>query len=166
MVRPHPNVVLGGVMVAFSALLFLWLIPSYVISPGAVRTLVLSPLLWPGIVAGLIGAGGALLLLLHRLRPAPRPEGLPGANAAGEVRIAALAVLMAVFYLLIEPLGMVFASMLAYAAFVLVTRAAILSRGVAILAGLLAIALPLALHAFFGHVAGVPVPQAPFLRLP
>jgi len=73
---------------------------------------------------------------------------------------------MAVFYLLIEPLGLVFSSMLAYGAYMLVIRAALVSRRRALTAVLLAVGLPILLHLFFAHVAGVPIPQARFFRFP
>jgi hypothetical protein len=131
-----------------------------------VRALVLSPVFWPNIVAVLIGLGGALLLVLHRLRPAPRREDEVAPNTAGEGRIALLAVVMAVYYLLLPPLGMVFASVAAYLAVAVLVRSAILTRRRAVWAVILAAVLPVALHVFFSHIAGVPIPQAPFLRLP
>ena len=56
---------------------------------------------------------------------------------------------------------MIIASVLAYVAFIAVIG---LPRKVA--ATIIAVVLPLLLFGFFDHVAGVPIPQPDFFRLP
>ncbi len=162
MLRLHASIWLGVGMVAFALFLIEFLIPTWVITPSNVRKLVLSPDFWPYIVAGLLGIGGAILLLQYYFvtRPQQIPEeheNVPGGN----MRIILVAVLMVVYYILLQYLGMVLASVLAYVAFI-----AVIGLPRKISAAIIAVALPLLLYAFFDHVAGVPIPQPDFFRLP
>jgi putative tricarboxylic transport membrane protein len=162
MLRLHNSIWLGAGMLLFALFLIEFLIPTWVITPSNVRKLVLSPDFWPYIVAGLLGLGGAILLLQYYFitRPLQIPEehdDVPGGN----MRIALVAAIMAVYYILLPYLGMILASVLAYVAFIVVIG---LPRKVA--AAIIAIVLPLLLYGFFDHLAGVPIPQPDFFRLP
>lgn len=162
MLRLHSSIWLGTGMLAFAFFLIEFLIPTWVITPGNVRKIVLSPDFWPYIVAAFLGLGGAILLAQYYFitRPLKIPEDhedVPGGNT----RIVLVAIIMAVYYLLLQYIGMILASVLAYVAFIVVIG---LPRKVA--AAIIAVVLPLLLYGFFNHVAGVPIPQADFFRLP
>lgn len=162
MLRIHSSLWLGVGMLVFALFLVEFLIPTWVITPGNVRKIVLSPDFWPYIVAALLGIGGAILLLQYYFVTRPQKiseehEDVPGGN----MRIVLIAVLMAIYYLLLPYIGMILASVLAYVAFIAVIG---LPRKVA--AAIIAVVLPLLLFGFFDHVAGVPIPQPDFFRLP
>ena len=102
MLRIHSSIWLGAGMLLFALLLVEFLIPTWVITPGNVRKIVLSPDFWPYIVAALLGIGGVVLLLQYYFvtRPLKIPEeheDVPGGN----MRIVLVAVLMAIYYLLL-----------------------------------------------------------------
>jgi len=150
-------------IVAFAAFLLFGLIPFGVTSPSNIRVRVQAPTFWPNIIAAGLLLGGVLLLLQQRfLREADSviddATGIPGSPW---VRILFISILMLLYYLAIPFLGMVFASMLAIAAFCLMVNT---KHRVAAL--VVSVMLPLAVYAFFSHVAGVPVPQGEFIRLP
>ncbi len=162
MPRLHNSIWLGVSMVVFAILLAEVFIPNWVITPENVRKIVLSPDFWPYIVAALLGIGGVLLLVQYyfvsRLSDTSDEDiDVPGGN----LRITLIAVLMVVYYLALPYIGMILASILAYGAFM-----AIIGLPRKLAAAIIAIALPLLLFAFFDHVAGVPIPQPEFFRLP
>lgn len=162
MLRLHSSIWLGAGMLVFALFLIEFLIPTWVISPSNVRKIVLSPDFWPYIVAALLGLGGIVLLIQYYF--VTRPQKIPEEHedvTGGNMRIALVAVLMAVYYVLLTSLGMVLASVLAYVAFMVVIG---LPRKIA--AAIIAVALPLLLYGFFDHLAGVPIPQPDFFRLP
>ena len=149
-------------MIVFSIVLFLFLVPTYVITPTNVQILVLSPDFWPYIVAGLLGIGGILLLIQHAIVKATgggdeEHEIVRG----GALRVAMMGGLMVVYFVIVEYIGMVYGSMIAYMLFM-----AIIGFPRKRASALVAVALPLLLYAFFAFAAGVPIPQAEFLRLP
>ena len=79
----------------------------------------------------------------------------------GYLRLALLGILGVLYVGSIGTLGMVWASVLAFIAlaFLIKTRHPV----VALIAAVL---VPLALYAFFAHVAGVAIPQGDFVRMP
>ncbi|MBZ8134276.1 tripartite tricarboxylate transporter TctB family protein [Afifella sp. IM 167] len=163
MPRLHRNIWLGLIVMLFALALAFVLIPVGVSSPRSVRSIVLSPILWPTIIAWMIFIGGGLLVgqqLLGRREPDHLDEWANPRHGAW-FRLAALAVLMAGYYLAIAYIGMVWASALAFLVLTLIIR----SR-YRITALIVAFALPLFTYAFFYHVAGVPIPQGEFIRLP
>ena len=93
------------------------------------------------------------------------PFGEPPSRAAAVGRVLALAALMLAMLWLLPRLGMVWTSMLAFAA--LAFLVATPHRRTALLCAAL---VPLALYAFFAHVAGIAIPQgdvaADYVRLP
>lgn len=152
---------IGLAAIAFAAFLLLVGIPYGITSPSNVRNVVLSPVFWPNVVAGLMAAGGAgMLLAARRLGDEEHESFLAGVDGAG-LRLGLMAVLMAAYFLAIPYLGMVWSSMAACAALAFLIRTrhpvpALLS----------AVVVPLALYLFFAHVAGVAIPQGVFVRLP
>jgi putative tricarboxylic transport membrane protein len=162
MPRLHSSIWFGVGMLVTSILFAVFVIPHYVVKPSNVRILVLSPDFWPYIVAALMGIGGVALLaqyfFLTRAVAAPVENDTP---PGGGLRTTLIGVLMIVYYLIMPMLGMVWSSVVAYMAFMAIVG---LPRKLASI--IVAIALPLALYAFFAHAAGVPIPQASFLVLP
>lgn len=162
MLRLHSSVWFGGGMLIFAIALATYWIPTWVITPEHVRVIVLSPDFWPYIVAALLAIGGSTLLAQYYFFTRQTIVALDDNRVAGgNMRIALVAILMAAYYLIMPVIGMVLSSMLAYIAFMAIIRLPRLVTSV-----IIAIALPLLLYAFFDHVAGVPIPQPDFLRLP
>jgi hypothetical protein len=154
---------LGISVVAFGAFLLLVLIPFGVTSPGNVRIAVLSPTIWPNILALLLMLIGALLTL-RALIAGPEKRGEPDASDDGWrpwARIAAAGALMAALFLSLPVLGMPIATGLILLAYAALVRA---RRPVATI--LTAILLPLLIYGFFNKIAGVPIPQGQLVRLP
>ncbi|MGG7644301.1 tripartite tricarboxylate transporter TctB family protein [Rhodovulum sp. YNF3179] len=155
---------IGLASLALSAFLFLFAIPTWVTTPGNVSNVVLSPVFWPYALSGVLALVGAGLLIMGSREIVAAPDDAADAPAHGTeawMRLGAMAVLMAVYAAAIPRLGMVWASMLAFAA------AAFLMRTRHPLPALVsAVAVPLILYAFFAHVASVAVPQGDFVRLP
>lgn len=137
-------------------------IPNWVSSPSNVRNIVLAPTFWPYVLTALtfvIGLG--LLLAARSASPLIADEDAETSNAASWLRIGAVAVIMAVTMFALPRLGMVWTCMLVFAvtAFLYRTRHPVVAL-------ICAIIVPLALYAFFAHVAGVAIPQGNFVRLP
>ena len=146
-----------------AAFLALVAIPTWISTPSNVQNVILSPLFWPYVLAGgtaLIGLG----LIATGLRAgddgAPLNEPVDDAGPAW-ARLAGMAAIMIVTMVLLPRLGMVWTSMLAFAAtaFLVRTRHPVSAVVCAVL-------LPLVLYAFFAHVAGVAIPQGEIVRLP
>lgn len=164
MTRLNTDIWVGLGICLFSLALLVYVIPQAVVVPRNVRLPVLSPDFWPEIIAwsllvlgGLVAAQG-----LAAGRSAPRiASRLPADFPLRVLRLLGMGLVFAAYYLLIPVLGMVWSSAAAYGALALLLRTRYRLPAV-----LVAIALPLALYAFFSHVAGVPVPQGQFVRLP
>lgn len=156
------HIQLGIGALALAALLLLYLIPSWVSSPSNVRNIILSPRFWPYALTLFTALTGLGLLLNARAQddrarvnpPIPDP-------AMGWARLAAMAAMMLAIMWLLPRLGMVWTCMLAFAAtaFLMRTRHPVTAVVCAVL-------VPLALYAFFAHVAGVAIPQGELVRLP
>jgi len=147
---------------AFALMLGVIGIPNWVSSPSNVQNIVLAPTFWPYVLAAITGLVGLGLMAASRsagLEIDPEHDH-PGGDGAW-FRLAALAVLMIVTMFALPRLGMVWTAMLLFAltAFLFRTR-----HPVAAL--ICAVVIPLALYAFFAHVAGVAIPQGNFVRLP
>ncbi|NCQ25145.1 MAG: hypothetical protein COW54_16555 [Rhodobacteraceae bacterium CG17_big_fil_post_rev_8_21_14_2_50_63_15] len=154
---------LGIVAMLAAAFLIFYAIPNWVSSPSNVRNLVLSPLFWPYILSGLTGLVGLGLVIAGRRMSAttePVNDAIEDPRA-GLVRLCAMAGLMALVFWAMPRLGMVWTSMLAFAAmaFLIRTRHPVTAVVCAALT-------PLVLYAFFAHVAGVAIPQGILVRLP
>lgn len=164
---PNKQLQLGIGACLAAAFLAFYMIPTWVSAPSNIRNIVLSPLLWPYALAGctaLIGLG----LVLSGLRGAARPdtaEPQPGDDvpdrAAAWARLLAMAAIMGATIYLLPRLGMVWTAMLSFAASAFVMRTRHPRTAL-----VCALVIPLALYAFFAHVAGVAIPQGEFVRLP
>ena len=154
---------LGIGAIAAAAFLVLVAIPLWVSSPSNVPNIILSPLFWPWALAGLTGLIGLGLLLIALRDPAPaEPEASDvDDRTSAWRRLASIAVVMGVTMLLMPRLGMVWTSMLVFAATAFLVR----TNHPKIVA-VSAVLVPLVLYAFFAHVAGVAIPQGDFVRLP
>lgn len=146
-----------------AAFLALIAIPGWISSPSNVRNVILSPLFWPYMLAAgtaLTGMGLIVAGLRTRSDGVPLNEPVDDAGLAW-TRLATMAGIMALTMFLLPRLGMVWTSMLAFAATAFLVR----TRH-PVTAVICAVLLPLALYAFFAHVAGVAIPQGNFVRLP
>lgn len=143
--------------------LVLYAIPYWISAPSNMRNIILSPRFWPYAIAGLTGLVGLGMLFTSRKSEADdAPVNDPIEDPrAGLIRLAGMAVLMAVTFWLLPRIGMVWASMLAFAslAFLVKTR----HPKTALICAVL---VPLLLYGFFAHVAGVAIPQGEYVRLP
>ena len=164
----NKDIWLGIGAIAFGVFLLVFAIPSFVSSPSNVPALVLAPTFWPTIVAYIIVVLGAALVISRMSGltnessgetanvPETREEQLYGLG-----RLLAMAVLMVGLVIATPIVGMVLATAIAFAFF-----AAIVVTPRPLTSIIVAVVLPLALYAFFSHVAGVSVPQGRFLTLP
>ncbi len=154
---------LGVGACALSLLMIFWIIPVYVSSPSNVGNVILSPLFWPYTLAGLTGLTGLGLLATRVLLPAddaPLNDPIDDAPQAW-LRLVVIAAIMLGAMLLMSRLGMVWTAMLCFAATAFLVRTRHPKAAV-----VCAIVIPLALYAFFAHVAGVAIPQGEVIRLP
>lgn len=154
---------LGIGAILASGFLLLIAIPNWVSSPSNVPNIILSPLFWPNTLAGLTGIVGLGLILTSIRSPQPLTEEASDVDdrAAAYFRLLAMGIVMGVTMFALPRLGMVWTSMLAFAAVALLIRT---SHPKAALVS--AVVMPLVLYLFFAHVAGVAIPQGLFVRLP
>ncbi len=146
-----------------AAFLALVAIPTWISSPSNVQNVILSPLFWPYVLAAataLIGLGLIVTGVRSSDSEAPLNEPIDDPGPAW-ARLAGMAAIMALTMVLLPQLGMVWTSMLAFAATAFLVR----TRH-PVTAVICAVLLPLVLYAFFAHVAGVAIPQGEFVRLP
>lgn len=137
-------------------------IPFFVFSPSNVSNIVLAPTFWPYTLTGFTGLVGLGLLLVSR-KESTEPDVAhdhPG-DPTSWVRLGGLAVIMIATMFALPRVGMVWTTMIVFAltAFLFRTR----HPRTALIC---AVTIPLALYAFFAHVAGVAIPQGIFVRLP
>lgn len=151
------GVVLLGLLLALVA------VPGGVAVPANVRIAVLSPAFWPNILAWLLVVLGVVLAVQAARRTSAPDDGssehVP--VKGGLLRLALLTAGIVALCLFATKLGLVWATVLLFAGTVLLTGTE--HRLAAVVVILL---LPLALYAFFAHVALVPIPQGAFVRLP
>lgn len=154
-----------GVGAILTSLFFLvYMIPNWVSAPSNIRNFVLSPVMWPYVIAGLTGVTGLALLASSRQSAGMTPretceDDIP--PPGGYLRLLLLAALIIAMMWLTPAIGLVWVSMAAYLLTALLVRTRHLGV-VIICAGL----IPLVLYIFFAHVAGVAIPQGDFVRLP
>lgn len=154
---------LGIGSVVVSAFLMLVAIPSWVSSPSNVPKIILSPLFWPLILSGLTGIVGLGMILTSFWQPKtvePEVSDVEDRWSAWG-RLASIALIMGLAMLALPRIGMVWTAMLVFAATAYLIRT---SHPKTALAS--AVLVPLALYAFFAHVAGVAIPQGDLVRLP
>ena len=154
---------LGFGAIAASLLLLLVIIPFGVSNPPAVPNIVLSPLFWPNVIAALTGIVGLAMVLTTLGRPALNADTPSDVSHRGPAfgRLAIAAILMIATMLAMPYFGMVWVSMLAFAAFAFLVRTHHPKTAL-----VCAVLMPLVLYFFFAHVAGVAIPQGDFVRLP
>ena len=158
MTEERRDLFLGLGVACFGTILLLLLIPQGVVVPKGVRSAVLSPDFWPRAIAGFLVVTGLFLALQSKLAT----TAVTLERHSGTVlRLLAALVLLGAYYWLIQPLGMVVASMLAILAFGLLGRA----RNLVVLL-LTAVILPLLLYAFFVKIAGLPIPTGRWISFP
>jgi hypothetical protein len=147
----------------FSISLIVYLIPQFVDSPRSVRSIVLSPVFWPSVIAWmmlLVGVG--ILVSQYFERGSAVLKSDYDEPKESYSRVFVFAAFLAGYYLLLPVLGMIWTSSLAYIIFSIFISGTEY-RKTAVIVGVL---LPMALYVFFYHVAGVNIPQNEFVRLP
>ena len=159
------DLITGCIVVVFALVVLLVLVPYGVDRPGQVDVSALSPNFWPTVLGVFLLVMGGLMtglaLWRHNRRQVPVPrnaassENWPGLGPVPKT-LAAVALLF-VYYAVLEPLGLVAASMLAMLAFTVLAG----ERRIAVVAPL-AILVPIALYLFFQEVAQVAIPVGIF----
>lgn len=152
---------IGAVIAA--AFLLLVAIPVWVSAPSNVPNIILSPLFWPWVLAGLTGLTGLGMILTSIRAPRPTEPEISDVDDKSKAwsRLASIAALMVVTMLIMPRVGMVWTSMLVFAATAYLVRTSHPKTAL-----ISAVLVPLVLYAFFAHVAGVAIPQGDFVRLP
>ena len=147
------DLVVGVVTTAFGCFSLFALIPLGVEDPGSINVRALGPAFWPSIVSGLLIAMGVIITVqaARRLQADNTDEEAGGGFAT--MRWLAALVLLAGLYVGLHILGMVLASMIALAAFMLLG-----GERRALLIAIISLALPLVLFVFFRYVANVVIP--------
>ncbi len=153
---------LGVCVIAFGAFLLLVLVPYGVTSPANVRIAVLSPTIWPNIIAVSLMIIGAILVVRGFVGASEKLDDVGSEDGwHPAMRVVATAILMAALFFSMPVLGMPIASCLTLLVYAFMVQA---RRPVATI--LTAILLPLMIYGFFSKVAGVPIPQGQLVRLP
>ena len=156
------DLLLGIGVAAFAVLLLLVVIPLGVHVPKAVRAAVLSPDLWPRVIAGMLLVFGAVLALQARFGAGDEDDWqAPGFDPLAALRFLATLGLFLLYYWLVRRLGMVLASSLAILAFGLFGR----TRHTLLLLAT-ALVLPFLLWGFFYEIAGIPLPSGDWVSWP
>lgn len=135
-------------------------IPTWVSSPSNVRNIILSPVFWPYTLSALtilIGLGLTVTGFYSSEDLSQEAAEVPG----GYGRLAIMAVVMVIYMFGLPRIGMVWTSMLAFAATAFLVRTSHPKTAL-----ICAVCVPLLLYAFFAHVASVAIPQGDFVRLP
>ena len=156
----HRQTAIGLAALLVSAIIILIVIPTWVSSPSNVRNIVLSPVFWPYILSGmtvLIGLGLVVTGFYSSENLTHEPNDIPG----GYRRLALMGAIMVITMFSLPRLGMVWTSMLIF-----VATAALIRSSHPKTALICAVVVPLALYAFFAHVASVAIPQGDYVRLP
>ena len=151
------KLVLGGLLIVGFGLMLGVLIPLAVSVPAGVKLAALSPDFWPRRIAGGLVVLGVLLAgqgIAGLRRRSGRGRRF---NRARLFRTGAAIAGLLAYYALVEPLGIVAASMVALPAFAWLYG----ERRTKVLAPL-AVLLPLALYFFFTRLANIPMPLGIF----
>ena len=154
--------------------MILWvLIPYGVVVPPSVKIATLSPAFWPKILAGGITVFG-LLIALQGLLPMLKRGGGPGKGRSakakacgadalsdgekhGAIRAGAAVSGMLAYYFMVEPLGIILASMIIFPVFAILYG----EKRIKFLAPL-GVLLPVGLYYFFTIAAHKPMPTGCF----
>ncbi|MEH6627730.1 MAG: tripartite tricarboxylate transporter TctB family protein [Motiliproteus sp.] len=156
------DVLIGGSVVALALIGILVIIPSGIVSPGAVEIEALSPAFWPQVVLiGLAIAGG--IILFQGFFPSAtdcQDDDISEPTLALPVVIAKLIIAVTVlfsFYYAIDYVGIVLSSIVTLIILMLLG-----GERRPILLSLVAVILPVLLFYFFTYVANVPLPLGLF----
>jgi hypothetical protein len=165
MTQRKKDVLLGAMLVIGFSLMLLVFIPRGIDVPNGIRIAATAPDYWPKLISAVTVLLG-LVLLSQGIRQILRDRhSHAGGKSAADARIrrvgffrtaAALAGLL-LYYLLVEPLGIVLSSMLALPFFAVIYG----ERRLKVLIPL-ALLLPAALYVFFTKVANIPMPLGIF----
>jgi len=161
------QLIMGIAASAVSIFLIFVAIPFWVAAPSNVSKIILSPLFWPYVLAGLMLVTGMSMTVLAWREGGRTAAAMPGEEAAqekvegGYFRLAMMIVVMIVYVVALPWLGMVWTSMPVFVAVAFLVRTAHPKAAI-----LSAVIVPLVLYAFFAHVAGVAVPQGELVALP
>ena len=158
------DLIVGGVTAGFGCFVMFVMIPLGVEDPGKIDVLALGPAFWPFVISLFLFAMGVLIGVQAWRRSRETGgaaiadgDGAPAVSDFSFGRWIGAVVLMAGYYVLLEPLGMVATSALAMVGFMLLGG----ERRPAIIAAL-AIGIPIALFLFFRFVANVVIPLGVF----
>ena len=163
MISIKRDCLVGLLVFLLSLSLIFYFIPQYIDTPRSVRSVVLSPVFWPTVIAWmmlLIGLGILIAQYWERRPDVLETDYDEPKESYG--RVFVFSAFLAGYYLLLPVLGMVWSSSLAFIVFSIFISGTEY-RKTAVIVGIL---LPLALYVFFYHVAGVNIPQNDFMRLP
>lgn len=155
---------IGICAIIFAVFTYFIAIPFGVSTPSNVPNIVLSPLFWPNIIAALTGLVGLGLILTAKTKIMSIAGDEPPFDfsaSGGWQRLGIFALLLIIYMASISRLGIVWSSMLAF-----ISLALLIKTNQKITALIVAVVMPLALYAFFAHVAGIALPQGLFVRLP
>lgn len=165
-----PNVrdlILGCFLLGLGVALQVYIIPEGVVVPRSVKSIALSPDLWPRVVAGLFILLGGIILAQLFVRHGREREGDGSGSKEGEDRtiarsfggtyVAGAAISLFAYYGLIRFLGIPVASALAILLFCLLYG----ERRYPIIIAI-AVIVPTTLYLFFEIVARVPIPMGIF----
>lgn len=147
-----------GTAILFAYILF-GVIPDQIRTPGSVTNVVMSPAFWPRVIAILAIVLGLALAAKSLLSKAEGAADDPDSSPTTWRSLTAIGIMIG-YYLLLEPLGIVLASVIAIPAL----SALFGERRVVVMAPL-AILLPVGLYLFFTEVASIPMPLGPLSDL-
>ena len=155
-IRSRADVAFGFATALAAVVFIVWAIPYSVQTPSSVEALPLSPAFLPyGLAAcvGLLGLACGAQAAFGRGVPAEPDARLDLAPRWG-IRLAAIALIFALYYALAERLGMLPLAVVVMGAMLWMGGERSLLRG-----ALLSVALPLGVYLFFTRVAQVPLPE-------
>lgn len=147
------DVYLGAALIVLALVLWLYLVPAWVVMPGNIRNFYMAPDFWIRVISVGMFLIGATLVLRNYRASAPQQAGSQRVLRR-IARLCAGLVVFVSYYLLLEPLGIVLTSALAIIATTLLYGE---RRWRYIVP--LAPVLPTILYFFFVKVASVPLPN-------
>lgn len=165
MTQSKKDILLGAILVIGFSFMLLVFIPMGIDVPKGIRIAATAPDYWPKLISAVMVLLG-LVLLSQGIRQILRDRrshagGKTAADApirrSAFFRTAAALAGLPLYYLLVEPLGIVLSSMLALPFFAVIYG----ERRLKVLIPL-ALLLPAALYVFFTKVANIPMPLGIF----
>jgi putative tricarboxylic transport membrane protein len=160
MLNLHRQTLIGIFALCAGFFLMIVAIPLWVSSPSNVRNIILSPVFWPYTLSGLtilIGLGLTVTGFFTSEDMTAEPAEISG----GYKRLIIMAVIMVIYMIGLPRIGMVWTSIVAFAATAFLVRTSHPKTAL-----ICALVVPFVLYVFFAHIAGVAIPQGNFVRLP